>query len=1164
MSIKGNKYNPDDQILHSIEKVSNHLKNSNLNELVSFELDPSCVYNIKTESIHSYNKGYHDEFEKSFGTTKPFDLINVSNIGQGNSSLKLSVKEVIESRLSIRINVKGVANAENPTISYELTIKPIAQCAEKVLLSFRPLKELHTFIDNGDTLEALRSQSLEYKALLDTTPAGFIKTDLDGKIMTVAAKTSYLLGHDSHYFLDKPVQVFLNLNKYDIIERVSKKLISQKKGLFNSIAIAKHSSGKDKLISLNVSLITDVDEAEGFLFSYIDITNDHFNKEKLKATKNKFKEFIEYSPTGIVQIDLLGKLKYCSPSALQIFSIDKSEVKNNLITDLIHCNSQSLFATFIKRVKANGSSKLDNILRINNEKGELVFVEISGKVLSHNTVEGKSILLMLQDLSDHVRSEIALIEQESLMHNILERTPISIYAIDRNYKIIFANKNAKEDFKSEYGIDLFVGLNLENELSQEDFKDNYQKHYNKVLKGKIITDITSTSSNNEKIHHTRYYPLKQVDGTVYCCMSISQDITHIKNNEIQLEERQAYLSTILNSSPDGICVIDRDYRIAVANPKLNELYLPVYNIPFNIGDNINLIIPNKDFKKINKAYEKVFSGKSVHIISKFDVDKEVKYYDSFFAPVRDIKGKIIGCIQVVRDFTENYLKEKQIKISEKKYRELVDFLPCGIAIINNSGDIIYLSHKTKSMFGITEDENAKDMSFYELFHQSKSYIDKVIADNVDNGSRYSILPLTSQCGETKSTIELKTKKIEYDNEPCLLVVLFDITEKIKASKDKEERQKIYEALIENSLDGIDIIELESTVDGSFESVLKKRNKNMLKYFGSDDSYYTLTDILDAAPEYQPNGQSTKEMVESDVATFIQNGQIETERLIYDKNKSEKFIQLSAQLLDINEKKIIIRNYKDITEKKLKGLQIESNLEEINNKKIQLEKYIKSNYDLQNFAFIASHDLKAPLRTILSFSKLLKRSIYSDLPDKERVFMDIILRSSKSMEDLIEDLLKFSDVNSSEVSINKINTSTFIQDLLINISSDIEEAKATIEINNLPPSIHGDKIKLSQLFQNLIRNGIKFHKKNVNPIISISAKDLGLFWQFSISDNGIGIAEEFVSEIFTIFKTLNEKSDYKGHGIGLSICQQIVSKHNGDIWVDSIEGEGSTFSFTIKK
>jgi len=234
------------------------------------------------------------------------------------------------------------------------------------------------------------------------------------------------------------------------------------------------------------------------------------------------------------------------------------------------------------------------------------------------------------------------------------------------------------------------------------------------------------------------------------------------------------------------------------------------------------------------------------------------------------------------------------------------------------------------------------------------------------------------------------------------------------------------------------------------------------------------------------------------------------------------------------------------------------------KNAELEKYIETNMQLENFAYLASHDLRSPLNNILNFSNLLAKTADNKLDEREKKYLHFIGQSSERMRHFIEDLLAYSVASNKQIEFSSINPRQLINDVLTDISHSIEKNNATVNINNLPDIINGDKVLLKQLFLNLITNALKFVKPNIAPIINISCSQNKTHFTFNIADNGIGIAEESQKRIFGIFKRLHLSSEYEGTGIGLSTCKNAVEKHGGKIWVESIENKGSTFKFTIKK
>ncbi len=256
-------------------------------------------------------------------------------------------------------------------------------------------------------------------------------------------------------------------------------------------------------------------------------------------------------------------------------------------------------------------------------------------------------------------------------------------------------------------------------------------------------------------------------------------------------------------------------------------------------------------------------------------------------------------------------------------------------------------------------------------------------------------------------------------------------------------------------------------------------------------------------------------------------------------------------------------FNDITkfkksEKKLKEYQ--HSLEE--KVKKRTKELTRSNSELENFAYIASHDLREPLRMITNFLQLLERRYTDDLDQDAHEFIGFAVDGAKRLDHMINDLLEYSQVTSKEREFNLVDLEQILNETLINLKITIEENNAVITHDRLP-KIVGDRKRLVQLFQNLISNSIKY-RRNETPRIHISVKDEKTHYCFSLKDNGIGISTDHLKRIFTIFKRLHRTDEYEGSGIGLAIVQKIVYQHGGHIWVESKEGVGSKFNFTISK
>ncbi|MFX1389989.1 MAG: ATP-binding protein [Promethearchaeota archaeon] len=241
-------------------------------------------------------------------------------------------------------------------------------------------------------------------------------------------------------------------------------------------------------------------------------------------------------------------------------------------------------------------------------------------------------------------------------------------------------------------------------------------------------------------------------------------------------------------------------------------------------------------------------------------------------------------------------------------------------------------------------------------------------------------------------------------------------------------------------------------------------------------------------------------------------------------------------------------------------------EEVSKNELEYNKIMldlrRSNEDLRQFAYVASHDLQEPLRAIVSFSQLLEEKYQDELGKNGKEFIYFITEGAKKMNILIKDLLTYSRITTNAKPSKLINLDNVMKDVLFNLQESIKESDAIITYDKMP-ILEVDKTQFIQLFQNLISNSIKFRRKEP-PKIYIKVKESDKEWLFSIKDNGIGIESKYFDHLFNIFYRLHTKEEYPGTGIGLPICKKIVQRYGGEIWVESEYGKGSIFFFTIPK
>lgn len=255
--------------------------------------------------------------------------------------------------------------------------------------------------------------------------------------------------------------------------------------------------------------------------------------------------------------------------------------------------------------------------------------------------------------------------------------------------------------------------------------------------------------------------------------------------------------------------------------------------------------------------------------------------------------------------------------------------------------------------------------------------------------------------------------------------------------------------------------------------------------------------------------------------------------------------------------------RDVTEKK----QMEEKVREAN---ITLERKVQQrtaelelkNKELEQFAYVASHDLQEPLRTTTGFVDALRKQYKGRLDEHADRYLNYIAQSSDRMKTLIKDLLDYSRIGRQKQFI-PVDCNDLMKEVLADLDTVIRESGAVVKPDHLPV-VQAFPTELKLLFQNLVSNSIKFRKQGVEPCIKISVEKDGGYWRFKVQDNGIGIDPRHQDRIFVIFQRLHNRSDYEGSGIGLAHCKKIVELHGGKIWVASTLGEGSTFFFTISE
>jgi PAS domain S-box-containing protein len=263
------------------------------------------------------------------------------------------------------------------------------------------------------------------------------------------------------------------------------------------------------------------------------------------------------------------------------------------------------------------------------------------------------------------------------------------------------------------------------------------------------------------------------------------------------------------------------------------------------------------------------------------------------------------------------------------------------------------------------------------------------------------------------------------------------------------------------------------------------------------------------------------------------------------------VEISLSPLHSESETLIVSIIRDITDRKRAEEQLRATA-------VELE---RSNRELEQFAYVASHDLQEPLRMVASYTQLLARRYAGKLDADADEFIGFAVDGARRMQELINDLLTYSRVGSRALELRAVNTNHIVDRVIGDLGGAIRDSAGRVSRGDLP-TLYADATQMEQLFQNLIANGIKFHRPDVPPEVHVSARRSAPGWTFAVTDNGIGIEPQYLERIFVLFQRLHSRAEYPGTGIGLAICKKIVERHGGTLTVHSEPKQGTTFEFTL--
>lgn len=747
-------------------------------------------------------------------------------------------------------------------------------------------------------------------------------------------------------------------------------------------------------------------------------------------------------------------------------------------------------------------------------------------------------------INDILKSKHVIHESEAKYRSLLDQASDAIYLL--NLEGNFTDANESMCKMTGYSNEELLQLHIEDIIDPEQLKNDpiipgyYRPDRSFIRERRILRKdgtIFDVEINVKKVAEDRI-------------LVIARDITERKQLEANIREAELKFRTLAEKSVVGVYILQKEGFLYL-NPRFAEIFGYEQDELLNAESSIiDLIISVEDRDKVRNNVRARYSGEMDNVHYEFTGLRKdgTKNNIEIFGSSVTINGKpsIIGSMI---DITERKIAEELI-IKEKTLSEtIINSLPGVFYLQAATGQYLRWNKNFETVTGYNKEEIVKLRTGDLIVEEDREKVMDTIKNLFTDG--YATVEATAKIKDgTRIPFLLTGIPIMYQDQLCLLGTGIDISSRIQAEEALKKSEANLKAIMDTTDTAYALLDKELNVI-AFNQMAGKFVSN--QFNSSPEAGGKLADFV--SPERFPEFMNY-------AAEALRGKHINYEINYPQADGSEFWYYVKLFPIANNQDEIfgLMIALTDVTERKMS----EIHLEELN---ANLQKHAKelaiSNAELEQFAYVASHDLQEPLRMVTSFLTLLEKKYGDVIDDKGKKYIFFAVDGAKRMRQIILDLLDFSRAGRTEDNLEEVDFNKLINDILPLYRRQVEKTHARIVVGDLP-TLQTYRAPLRQVFQNLISNSLIYHKAGVAPLIQIDCKETKTHFLFSVKDNGIGISPEYFDKIFIIFQRLHYKEEYSGTGMGLAITKKIIENLDGKIWVESSKDNGATFYFTLLK
>ncbi|MFC6824321.1 PAS domain S-box protein [Halopelagius fulvigenes] len=842
---------------------------------------------------------------------------------------------------------------------------------------------------------------------------------------------------------------------------------------------------------------------------------DEERKRALEESERRYRTLVEHFPNGAVAlVDEDLHYRTVGGTPLDVAGVTVEEVRDRPVGEIL---PPKLADELVPRYEA----------ALDGTSGAFE-MELDGRVYQFQVVPVRdndgdvfAALGMSQDITEREEAKRKLEASERRHRTLVENFPNgSVGLFDENLEYTAVGGQLLDTLNMDPADR--IGRSI-TELHPEDLLEDIEPYFRAALDGEANTfDVEYRG----RYLHARTLPVRNADGEVDAGMLVVQDDTERREYERRLEQHREYTDRILDAIDDVFYLLDADGNLQRWNRSVCEVtgYSDAEIASMRALD----IVGEDDQKAIADAIAEALETGSTQVEAEvLTKGGERVPYEFVASKLDDPDGNPV-VVGVGRDITRRKERERALEESEAKFRMLTENLEEMVWISDpDTRDVLYLNSAYEEMYGRDRGSIYDDPTkFLEAVHPEdrrriEAAYERIPEEGIDEEFR-----IVRPDGEVR-WLDARAGSVCNEGEERVVGIAEDVTERVERERALEESERRYRTLVEDFPDGAVALfdeELRYTAVGG----------QLLEADDIDPEERLGISIHELYPE---------ELVEEVEPYF--RAALDGEANTFETEYAGR--QLFNQTLPV-------RNADD---KVYAGMLVVQNVTERREYERKLE---ESNERLEQFAYAASHDLQEPLRMVTSYLSLVKRRYGDELDEDGEEFIEFAVDGAERMREMIEGLLQYSRVDTRGDPFEEVDLEAVLENVRQDLKMKIAESDAEITAESLP-RVYGDGSQLKQVFQNLLANAIDYSGDDP-PRVRISAERDGAKWVVSVSDEGIGIDPADANRVFEVFQSLHAPDTHGGTGIGLALCERIVERHGGEIWVDSEPGEGATFSFTL--